>query len=146
MHFCEHRIADSGVRNKSSISGTSGHKRRISSFVGTNSPHCNGVPIGSLPSTTNTSTPPSAAYLATVLPAGPPPITMTSRSNDCDKVTPLSCACLYNSHKMFKQLLHQSPGNNPDYLQPFQMVLDQYFSVGQLSPKKHPVAQSIHQQ
>ena len=71
-------MAFSGVWNKSSISGTFGHNLRISSFVGTNSPHCSGVPMESLASITNTEIPFSAAYLAVVLPAGPPPIIMTS--------------------------------------------------------------------
>ena len=71
-------IASSGVRNNSSISGTFGQRRRISSLLGTNSPHCKGVPIGSRPSMTRTSAPFAAAYRATVLPAGPPPITITS--------------------------------------------------------------------
>ncbi|GIS48393.1 MAG: hypothetical protein Ct9H90mP21_3000 [Methanobacteriota archaeon] len=72
-------MASSGVLNRSSTSGTLGHSLFISSFVGTSSPHCKGVPIGSLPSTTSTLRPPSAAYLATVLPAGPPPMTMASQ-------------------------------------------------------------------
>ena len=54
-------IASSGVRRRSSMSGTSGHRRLISSLLGTSSPHCRGEPIGSLPSITRTSAPPSAA-------------------------------------------------------------------------------------
>ena len=54
------------------------HPLDLSSLAGMNSPHLTGTPTSGRLSMNITSAPPSAAYLAVVLPAGPEPTTRTS--------------------------------------------------------------------